>query len=418
MDTRTYVARLVDGWLKELMADTPGVLLVGPRGSGKTTTAQRHARTVLRLDRAEVRNAVAADADAVFADADPPVLVDEWQLVPGCLGAAKRLIDSDPTAGRFLFAGSAADDAGTDQWPGTGRFIRVPMWGLTRREIEGHVEGGTLVDRVIDAPDPDRQVFALPSDRPDISGYLDRALQSGFPEALARSSNRTRVAWIDSYIDHLVGRDVALIAEVRDPMALRRYLRALAASTAGEPAVESLLGAAELSRATADRYDSLLERLFVSERVPAWSSNHLSRVSARAKRYICDPSIAAALVGADRRAIMRNADLSGRILDTFVAAQLRPELGLGRLPSTMFHLRQDGGRHEVDLVIERRDGFVVAIEVKAAVAVDASDARHLIWLRDSLPEGQMVAGLVLHTGPNVVRLDRRIWAVPICALWP
>jgi uncharacterized protein len=415
--SRSYVARLVDSWLDELIADTPGVLLVGPRGTGKTTTAQRHARTTLRLDRPEVRAAVQADADAVLADADRPVLVDEWQLVPECLAAAKRLIDAEPAPGRFVFTGSAADDAGTDQWPGTGRFIRVPIWGLSRREVEGSVEGETFVDRIIDAPDPEKQTFALPSDRPDISGYLDRALQSGFPEALARTSERTRTAWLDSYIDHLVGRDLALIAEVRDPLALRRYLRALAASTAGEPATETLLGAADVSRATADRYDALLERLFVSQRVPAWSSNHLSRVSVRAKRYICDPAVAAALVGADRRMILRDGDLSGRLLDTFVASQLRPELSLGRLPSAMFHLRHDGGRHEADIVVERRDGFVVAMEVKSAAAVDIHDARHLVWLRDSLPAGQMVAGLVLHTGPNVVRLDRRIWAVPICALW-
>lgn len=136
------------------------------------------------------------------------------------MAAAKRLIDSQPDPGRFLFAGSAGDDAGIHQWPGTGRFIRVPMWGLTRREIEGVVDGPTFIDAILDHVDPTDIRFDLPADRPDTAGYIDRALESGFPEACVRSTERTRSAWIESYVDHLVGRDVALIADVRDPRRL------------------------------------------------------------------------------------------------------------------------------------------------------------------------------------------------------
>jgi uncharacterized protein len=203
---------------------------------------------------------------------------------------------------------------------------------------------------------------------------------------------------------------------VRDPRKLRRYLRALASSTAGSPSAETLMQASELNRSTVDRYDALLERLFVTERVPAWSSNRLTRVTGRAKRYVCDPAIAASLLGADRRTILRDGDLLGRLVDTFVAAQLRPELALGRMPIEMLHLRSRDDR-EIDIILERRDGRVVAIEVKAANAVDLHDARHLIWARDRLAANEFVAGVVMYTGEHVVRLADRIWAVPICALW-
>jgi uncharacterized protein len=199
---------------------------------------------------------------------------------------------------------------------------------------------------------------------------------------------------------------------------LRRYLRAIAATGAGAPTTATLLEAADINRETAERYDNVLERLFVCEQVPSWSSNRLTRVTGRAKRYVCDPAIAAGLLGVDRRTILRDADLLGRVIDTFVAAQLRPELSLGQRPATMFHLRQDGGRREVDLLIERTDGAVVAIEVKAATTVDRHDARHMAWLRDQLPAAQFRAGVVLHTGPHIIALDDRMWAVPICALWP
>lgn len=414
---RRYLPRLLDAWLAELVADVPGVMLVGPRSCGKTTSAQRLAATVLRLDQQSVRDAVEGDPDAVLADADPPVLVDEWQRAPASLGAAKRLIDHDARAGRFLFTGSAADDLTIDQWPGTGRFIRVPMWGLTRREIEGSVGGRTFIDCLLDREDGTDLAISLPRDRPDTAGYVDRALASGFPEALFRSSERTRAAWLDSYIDHLVGREVSLIADVRDPRKLRRYLRAVAASTAGIPAINSLLDAAEINRSTAERYDHLLERLYVTEQVPPWSSNRLTRVTNRPKRYVCEPAIAATLLGADRRTILRDGDLLGRIIDTFVAAQIRPELNLGRKPAAMYHLRQDGGRREVDLVIERTDSLLAAIEVKAATSVTPHDARHLIWLRDQLPPSTFRTGIVFYTGTHLRTLAEKIWAVPICALW-
>ena len=75
------------------------------------------------------------------------------------------------------------------------------------------------------------------------------------------------------------------------------------------------------------------------------------------------------------------------------------------------------GRREVDLVIERRDGALVAIEIKAATLVEQHDARHLAWFREQLPAGELRAGVVFYTGTLVRRLDERIWAVPICALW-
>ena len=114
--------------------------------------------------------------------------------------------------------------------------------------------------------------------------------------------------------------DVALLADVRDPGKLRRYLRAVAASTAASPTLATLAEATDLDRTTIERYDILLERLFVTEQVPAWSSNWLTRVTRRTKRYVCDPAIAATVLGVDRRALLRNADLLGRIIDTFVAA--------------------------------------------------------------------------------------------------
>lgn len=133
-------------------------------------------------------------------------------------------------------------------------------------------------------------------------------------------------------------------------------------------------------------------------------------------RYLIDPAFLGPLLGVDSRVVMRDGDLLGRLLDTFVVAQLRADGALSAYAPRLFHVRDANGRREVDVVAELRDGRVVGIEIKATAAPASADARHLRWLRDET--GDLFAmGIVLHTGPAVIRLDEDIWAVPICAFW-
>jgi hypothetical protein len=118
----------------------------------------------------------------------------------------------------------------------------------------------------------------------------------------------------------------------------------------------------------------------------------------------------------DSSAVLRDGDLLGRIIDTFVAAQVRPEAELTSSKPSLHHLRDKEGRREIDLIAEMTAGDVVAIQVKATAAPGAADARHLTWLRDALGE-RFLAGAVLHTGPRPFRLADRVLALPICTLW-
>lgn len=412
---KSYVDRLVDPLLVELLSGLPAVLVVGPRAVGKTTTARRLAASVLRLDRPAEAGVAKADPDVALAARDEPVLIDEWPLVPEVLGAVKRAVDEDSSPGRFLLTGSAGADLGAEGWPATGRVVRVPMWGLTVREQRGRARTDSLLDRVVDAqgslPELD-----LPPGRPDLRDYVEHALKGGFPEVALMSSSRLGRRWLDSWVDQVVARDLPLAGTRRDPVRLRRYLQAVAASNAGVVSDRTLHEAAGVTRMTAVTYDTVLETLFVTDRVPAWSSNRLGRLTRAAKRYLVDPALVGPLLGVDERAALRDVDLLGRLLDGFVAAQLRPELAVSSDTPRMFHLRQADGRHEVDLIVERADGAVVGIEVKATSAPSPHDARHLVWLRDRLGD-RFVAGIVFHTGPQPFRLAEGVLALPICALW-
>ncbi len=112
----------------------------------------------------------------------------------------------------------------------------------------------------------------------------------------------------------------------------------------------------------------------------------------------------------------RNGNLLGRLLETFVVAQLRAQTAVSEHRCRLFHLRQHHGRHEVDVVVEVNAQQIIGIEIKATAAPTTDDARHLGWLRDQIGE-RFAAGVVLHTGPASFPLGERLWALPISALW-
>lgn len=353
-----------------------------------------------------------ADPDAAITAGPRPVLIDEWQLAPEVLGAVKRAVDHDFSAGQFFLTGSARADLTTSGWAGTGRLVRLALWGMTERELLGGGNAPTFLDLAGD-PDADRPEL---TDAPNLRGYIERALRGGLPQIAQSDSAKRRSLLLDAYVDQLVTRDVQLSGSRRSPTLLRDYLRALGASTAGSPATERLIATAGIDRATSQTYDDVFETLMVTERVPSFASNRLSRLARRPKRYLTEPSLLGVLLGIDERAVLRDVDLLGRLLDTYVAAQLRPELELMSPRPRLFHLRDTNGDHEVDLIVEFADGRILAIEIKAAAAPGRDDARHLRWLRDRLGD-RFVRGIVFHTGPRSFQFEPDIWYLPISAIW-
>jgi predicted AAA+ superfamily ATPase len=388
-------------------------MVTGPRAAGKTTTMRRLAADVLRLDDPGTAAVVAADPDAALRRMREPLLIDEWQEVPQILGAVKRAVDEDAQPGRFLLTGSVEADLTSTMWPGTGRVVRVVLHGLTRREISAATGAPGVLSA---AQRGDLGAVRMPPEAPDLNGYVALAGVSGFPEPALRLPPTVRRTWLDSYLEHVVTRDVLTAGRSRDPVRLRGYLEALALSTAGLPTDTTLYEAAGIDKRTADAYDRLLSALFLLDLVPTWTSNRLSRLVKRSKRYLVDSAVAMAAARIDETSVLSDPDLLGRILDTFVVAQLRPEIDLLQPRARLHHLRTEAGRHEVDIVIDLGGGRLIAAEVKAASAPTIKDARHLTWLREELGES-FVRGIVFHTGRQPFELDTRIWALPIATLW-
>jgi len=411
-----YKARLVDVYLDELLTQLPALLVIGPRAAGKTTTIGRRAKTIIRLDREAEAAAFAADPDAALLGLPEPVLLDEWQNVTGVLGAIRRAVEADPRPNRFFVTGSVRAELENEVWPGTGRLVRLSLYPMTIREQLGSIAGATVFDRIATG-----DALTVPSDPPNLRDYLAVALRSGFPTAALQLTGRARQAWLASYIDDLLTHDVEQLEEPatkrRDAQRLRRYFEAYALNSAGVTDHKTIFDAAHVNKATAAAYEELLTDLLVVEQVPAWMSNRLKRLVHQPKRYVIDPALIATALRMDEDGVIRDGNLLGRILDTFVVAQLRAEAAVSATRPRLYHLRTEQGRHEVDLVVELAGERLIGIEVKAGAAPSArNEGKHLLWLRDQSGD-RFVAGVVFHTGPRLYELDENIIAAPISVLW-
>jgi uncharacterized protein len=410
-----YLPRLVDGLLDDLRTQVSAVIVAGPRGAGKTTLAGRRAATIVRLDAAAQAAAFVADPDAALRGLDEPVLLDEWQEVPGVFGAARRAVDLEPRPNRFYLTGSVRAEIENEVWPGTGRFVRVPMHPMTVRERVADAGAKTFLDKLADG-----DALAVPANTPDLRGYVDLAFESGFPTAALRLSGRARRMWLQSYLGDLLTHDVEGLetspTRRRDPERLRRYFEAYALNSAGIAEHKTIFDAAGINKDTASAYERLLMQLLIVHQLPAWTSNRLKRLVQTPKRYLIDAALLPSALRLDPQGVLDDGDLLGRLLDTFVVAQIRPETVVAESEARLYHLRTQGGRHEVDVIAELGGQRVIGIEIKASAAPIAADAKHLTWLRDELGT-RFVAGVILHTGPRVYMLANGILAAPISTLW-
>lgn len=401
------VERLIE---TELLPAFPALLVVGARGSGKSTSASRFADTVIDLSMPGPAQAVREDSDGVLAASPGTVVIDEWQEAPEVIGAVKRAVDTDPaqTRGRFILTGStrAAQRAAT--WPGTGRLIRVRMSGLTQGEIE-HDNVYNPIDALFSTDPP----VGGPSDLAR-SEYLERIVAGRFPYVLGLSG-RSRTRWFDAYVEQLVELDAPQIAEGNPrPAKVRAVLESCTARTGQELNKQATARDAGTTSVTADAHLRLLEDLSIIARVPAWHSKRLYRLTRSPKIHVVDPGLAAHLLDADTPSLARDATLVGQLFETFAATELLPHLEAASERTRMFHFRDRSG-HEVDLLLER-GGRLVGLEVKSATRVGRSDAKSLAWLRDQMGDGFHL-GAVLYPGKLPFRIGDRIWALPLGTLW-
>ncbi|MDE0267514.1 MAG: hypothetical protein OXI96_00535 [Acidimicrobiaceae bacterium] len=211
----------------------------------------------------------------------------------------KRAVDTERRAGRFILTGSVRSDVDPVLWPGTGRLIRIAMHPMTVSE-QLAVRSRFFVSGLL-ACEP----MSLPSDRPDLRGYVEIALRGGFPEPAIELTGRVRDGWFDSYLDQLLTHERATGRNSRDRLRLAEFFQAYALNSAGVVKEKTLYQAAGLDRRTSLAYAGLLGDLGVIAEFPAWNSNRLKRLARGSKRYVADTGLWGSAVSVDSGSVTR-----------------------------------------------------------------------------------------------------------------
>lgn len=402
--------RLAESRVREVLADTPVALVVGPRRAGKTTLVRRMAEeshTYITLD---------DDTTLDFARSDPSgfirrldrAIIDEIQRAPELLLAIKLSVDEDRRPGRFLLTGSSnvmtmprvADSL-------AGRIETIPMLPLARTEIMGTTP--SFLERLFEGRLEGARQAVLGDD------LLRLALSGGFPEALERKNENRRQAWARSYLASVLSRDLREIADIEKLAELPTFVRMLA-EYSGRLVNFSQFGfRIGVSYKTGQRYVALLEQVFLVSVLRPWYTNALKRVARTPKLHFLDSGLLAAVRGVRFDRVKADRSEIGTLIESFVFSEVLKLMTASDMHLTACHFR-DRKMNEVDIVLERDDGRVAGIEVKAAATVTSRDFAGLRTLAEACGE-RFAGGIVLYDSANFVPLGDKLAAVPLSCLW-
>lgn len=403
--------RFAGGRLLEALADTPVVLLHGPRQCGKTSLAQTLAQPAgygyLTFDDDNLATAARADPSGFLGDLPPRMVLDEIQRVPEIFTSLKAIVDRDRMPGRFLLTGSSnvlllpklADSL-------AGRMEAQRLYPLAQSEIARTPSGflGALFSASFKLSRHERLGMDL----------ARRIAAGGYPSALAREGGRRR-EWCRSYVQALVQRDVRDLSRIADLDALPRLLQLAAGQTAHLMNVSELASPFQLSRPTIRDYVTLLERLFLVEMLPPWHLRQISRMVKTPKIHMGDTGLACALLQLDAQALHADRARLGQLLETFVFQELRRQASWQGNDVSFHHFR-DRDDFEVDMVLEQGPQALAGVEVKASATVRDSDFRGLRKLRE-VAGARFKCGVVLYDGEATLRFAPDMFAVPVRMLW-
>jgi hypothetical protein len=359
------------------------------------------------LDDHTVLEAAQSDPTGFIRGLDNAI-IDEIQRAPDLLLAIKKTVDEDYRPGRFLLTGSAnvmtlprvADSL-------AGRMETIRMLPLARTEIENRVP--TFLERLFEG--------TLRSQKDALVGdaLVQLALRGGFPEAISRDSERRRQDWARSYLTAILTRDVRDIADVEKLTELPKFLRLLAEHSGQLVNYSQLAGGIDVNHRTGQRYVGLLEQVFLIATLQPWFTNSLKRIVKTPKVHFLDAGLLAAARGLTFDRIKADRGAFGALLESFVFSEVLKLMTATDLRLTPYHFR-DREMREVDIVLERDDGMIAAIEVKASATVKASDVAGLRALAKASGD-RFAFGVVLYDSTDVVPFGERLAAAPLSCLW-
>ena len=404
------IRRMLEKSLRDALGIARVVHLTGIRQCGKTTLVESiplDGKTVRSLDDAMQLKIASEDPSGFVKRQNAATMViDEIQKEPMLLNAIKYAVDHDDARGQYLITGSAnlslLAKVGDSL---AGRKITCRLRPLSQAEIEGR--------------EPDFLSRAFAGDFPREVGGADkheiirRAVLGGFPETMRLKSRSARYRLLNEYLGDILKKDVKDVGEIRKLPVLRQLVREMMARSSKFANTDEFATALGVSKTTIASYLAALEAVYLFDKVPAFSDSDYGLVS-RAKYFAADTSLVAATFGYDEDEVYMNDDRCGKLVESWAYQQLASMADISS-GVEISHYR-DTDKREIDFILTRQDGAMVAVEVKSGSVVSKSDFRHIVHFRDKVSRGRCVAGIVLYSGSLTVQMGEGLWAVPLAAL--
>ncbi len=413
-----YRSRVADVEMARALEALPIVVVEGVKGCGKTWTGLHHARSKVMLAEAPGARQGAEIVPRHVLDGPRPRLVDEWQTVPSIWDSARHVVDEEREAGCFILTGSSRPADALTRHSGAGRVRRVrmrPMSLIESGESDGSVSLGALLDG---------GGCEAPASAVTVADMAEIVCRGGWPRNLGRPAHAAQQL-LEGYLDEMARLDLQEASGIRhNPARVMRLLASLARNTASTASLATLsrdvAGDPPLSWSATAGYLDALERVFLVEDLPVWPVRLRTRAKLQQspKRHFVDPSLAAAVLGASPVRLLDDPQTLGLLFESLVVRDLRVYAAANR--AEVYHARDSYG-HEIDAVIERRDGAWVPVEVKLGAGRVDEAARSLLRACaavDTTDRGEPANKLVVTAEGYAYRRPDGVSVVPIGTLGP
>ncbi|MDY5273214.1 MAG: DUF4143 domain-containing protein [Arcanobacterium sp.] len=399
--------------LKEMLSESPVVVIERARQVGKSTLAQQAAlavpSTTVTLDDPNAMSFASSDPVGFLHQAsDRLLIIDEAQREPSLVLALKREVDQDHRPAKFLITGSAdflKVQGSSDSLAGRAEILSLNP--LSVGELEQRSTPEDWVNWILAGAPGDVQVEPVLQTKEAI-------LAGGYPVPLQRSEWKARNRWYSAYVRELSSRDAAELAGGAFSATLSRLLSLLASGGQSELVIAKFARQLGVSEGTARQYLALAEQMYLVNQLPAWGMAMSARVVRRPKASLNDTGLSAYLAGMtlEKANVIGGREYFGALTEQFVVAELRKQQTWSEQPYRLYHYRQRN--EEIDVVVELFDGRIILIEVKSGMTAPADAWRKL----DSAIRSERIAAkVVLYLGDQVQRRTGGSYLLPICSLW-
>ncbi len=422
MKNENYRPRIIDAKIQKYLTIFGALLIEGPKWCGKTWTGKNNANSELLIASPQnnFNNKRLAELDPNLAlEGASPRLIDEWQEVPQLFDAVRGKVDEDPSKGKFILTGSSSINKKLYFHSGTGRIARLRMRPMSL--YESGISNGLVSLEDICLGKSKNVVVGETS----LDTLLGAIVKGGWPVSMEASIEDGALI-AREYVNNVLREDIYKVDDTkRDSHKIELLLRSLARNEATTATIKSLKNDIkskdfdDINVDTVSEYLSLLDRLFLIENIPPYSSKIRSalRVKQSEKRHFVDPSLPCAILSLNKEKLLSDLEFLGFLFESLVERDLLTYVD--SFGAKLYHY-QDYERNEMDAVIELMDGSWCGVEIKLGANKIEEAAQNLLRINEEIGEngGEKAKALCVICGLSNAAYMRPdgVYVVPITSL--